>query len=299
MTDKPASVFATQVQPADPVAAGRALGDLALNAAQAVRAAQAQALSAGPLPYDPLAIGQAFARFNQALWSDPARLAGAQIDAWNDWTALWRTAAARAAGESADPVIEPTKGDRRFSAPAWKDEPVFDYLKQAYLLGARQLQELVAETELDEPTKAQVDFFSRQMLNALAPSNFAHTNPEVVRKTMETGGLNLLTGLSNLLEDVSAGQGLVKRRTPDTFELGVNVAATPGAVVFQNELMQLIQYAPSTETVYRRPLLFVPPLVNKFYLFDLTPKSSYLKWLVDQGHTVFVISWVNPTEDHA
>ncbi|MEO8925605.1 MAG: alpha/beta fold hydrolase, partial [Caulobacteraceae bacterium] len=130
---------------------------------------------------------------------------------------------------------------------------------------------------------------------ALAPSNYPLTNPQVLQKTVETGGLNLLTGLGNLLEDVAHGKGLVKRRTADTFELGVNIAATPGAVVFQNELMQLIQYSPATETVHRKPLLFVPPLVNKYYLFDLTPKSSYLKWLVDQGHTVFVISWVNPT----
>jgi polyhydroxyalkanoate synthase len=206
---------------------------------------------------------------------------------------------ARAMGQQSDPVAAPARGDRRFSDPAWSDEPVYDYLKQAYLLAARQLQDFVAAAPVDDATRAQVDFASRQMMNALAPTNFAHTNPQVARRTIESGGLNLMTGLSNLLEDVGKGQGLVSRRAPNDFELGVNVAATPGAVVFRNTLMELIQYAPTTETVYRRPLLFVPPLVNKYYLFDLTPKASYLKWLVDQGHTVFVISWANPDESHA
>jgi len=302
MTDKPEppkSVFQTTPQFPDPTAAAAQLQKLAENADRAVRAAANRAGSAETLPYDPFAVAKAFSAFSLGLWSDPTRLMEAQARGWRDWAALWGAMAARASGEAPTPVVEPARGDRRFSAPAWSDEPVFDYLKQAYLLGSQQLQELVAETNLDEKTRAQVDFFSRQFLNALSPSNYAHTNPEVVRKTLETGGLNLMTGFSNLLEDLAEGQGLVKRRAPSDFELGVNIAATPGAVVFENELMQLIQYAPSTDTVYRRPLLFVPPLVNKYYLFDLTPKSSYLKWLVDQGHTVFVISWVNPTEQHA
>ncbi len=302
MTDKPAppsSVFQTTPQFPDPVAAASQLMKLAENADAAVRAAAARAVTPQTLPYDPFAVAKAFSEFSLGLWSDPARLMEAQARGMRDWAALWGVMAARASGEAPDPMMQPAKGDRRFSAAAWSDEPVFDYLKQAYLLGSQQLQDLVAETNLDEKTRAQVDFFSKQFLNALSPSNYAHTNPEVVRKTLETGGLNLMTGFSNLLEDLAQGQGLVKRRAPSDFELGVNIAATPGAVVFENDLMQLIQYAPATDTVYRRPLLFVPPLVNKYYLFDLTPKSSYLKWLVDQGHTVFVISWVNPTEQHA
>jgi len=302
MTDKPASpqsVFQTTPQFPDPTAAAEQLMKLALNADAAVRSAAQRAVKADPLPYDPFAVAKAFGAFSMGLWSDPTRLAEAQARGWRDWAALWGVMAARASGDTVAPVVEPVKGDRRFSSAAWSDEPVFDYLKQAYLLGSQQLQDLVAETNLDEKTRAQVDFFSKQFLNALSPSNYAHTNPDVVRKTLETGGLNLMTGFSNLLEDLAQGQGLVKRRAPSDFELGVNIAATPGAVVFENELMQLIQYAPSTDKVYRRPLLFVPPLVNKFYLFDLTPKASYLKWLVDQGHTVFVISWVNPTEQHA
>jgi polyhydroxyalkanoate synthase len=283
----------------DPTVVAETLATLMQNAGAAVRATMVQAATPQPLPYDPTTLMRAIVDFNSAVMTRPAALLEAQARSWGDWTALWRTMGARAMGQQSDPVAAPARGDRRFSDPAWSDEPVYDYLKQAYLLVARQLQDFVAAAPVDDATRAQVDFASRQMMNALAPTNFAHTNPQVARRTIESGGLNLMTGLSNLLEDVGKGQGLVSRRAPNDFELGVNVAATPGAVVFRNTLMELIQYAPTTETVYRRPLLFVPPLVNKYYLFDLTPKASYLKWLVDQGHTVFVISWANPDESHA
>ncbi len=283
----------------DPTVVAEALTTLMQNAAAAVRTTMVQAATPQALPYDPTTLTRAMIDFNTAVMTRPAALFEAQAKNWNDWTALWRTMGERAMGQETAPVAAPAKGDRRFSDPAWSDEPVYDYLKQAYLLAARQLQDFVATAPVDDATRAQVDFASRQMMNALAPSNFAHTNPQVVRRTIESGGLNLMTGLSNLLEDVGKGQGLVSRRAPNDFELGVNVAATPGAVVFRNDLMELIQYAPTTDKVYRRPLLFVPPLVNKYYLFDLTPKASYLKWLVDQGHTVFVISWANPDESHA
>ena len=283
----------------DPTVVAETLTELMQNAAAAVRTTMVQAASPQPLPYDPTTLTRAMIDFNTAVMTQPAALFEAQAKNWNDWTALWRTMGERAMGQDAAPVATPAKGDRRFSDPAWSEEPVYDYLKQAYLLAARQLQDFVASAPVDEETRAQVDFASRQMMNALAPTNFPHTNPQVARRTIESGGLNLMTGLSNLLEDVGKGQGLVSRRAPNDFELGVNVAATPGAVVFKNDLMELIQYAPTTDKVYRRPLLFVPPLVNKYYLFDLTPKASYLKWLVDQGHTVFVISWANPDESHA
>ncbi|MGZ9099593.1 MAG: PHA/PHB synthase family protein [Brevundimonas sp.] len=283
----------------DPTVVAETLTTLMQNAAAAVRTTLTQAATPGTLPYDPTTLTRAMIDFNTAVMMQPAALFEAQTRNWSDWTALWRTMGERAMGQDAAPVAAPAKGDRRFSDPAWTDEPVYDYLKQAYLLAARQLQDFVAAAPVDDATRAQVDFASRQMMNALAPTNFPHTNPTVARRTIESGGLNLMTGLSNLLEDVGKGQGLVSRRAPNDFELGVNVAATPGAVVFRNDLMELIQYAPTTDKVYRRPLLFVPPLVNKYYLFDLTPKASYLKWLVDQGHTVFVISWANPDESHA
>jgi polyhydroxyalkanoate synthase len=283
----------------DPTVVAEALTTLMQNAAAAVRTTMVQAATPQLLPYDPTTLTRAMIDFNTAVLTRPAALFEAQAKNWNDWTALWRTMGERAMGQETAPVAAPAKGDRRFADPAWSDEPVYDYLKQAYLLAARQLQDFVAVAPVDDATRAQVDFASRQMMNALAPTNFPHTNPQVARRTIESGGLSLMTGLSNLLEDVGKGQGLVSRRAPNDFELGVNVAATPGAVVFRNDLMELIQYAPTTDKVYRRPLLFVPPLVNKYYLFDLTPKASYLKWLVDQGHTVFVISWANPDESHA
>ena len=280
----------------DPVVVGRLLTELAQNSHAALTATMKKAVSSEPLPYDPTLVARAFLDFQMGLMRDPRRLLELQARSLDDWTALWRTMAERAMGLTPQPVAEPAKGDRRFSAPAWREEPVYDFIKQAYLLAARQIQDTVASAEVDERTRTQVDFFSRQLINALSPTNYAATNPEVVRRTIETGGVNLMTGLSNLLEDLSSQEGLVKRRAPAAFEVGVNMAATPGAVVFQNELFQLIQYAPTTDQVFRRPLLFVPPLVNKYYLFDLTPRSSYLKWLVDQGHTVFVISWANPDE---
>ncbi|GAA0869413.1 class I poly(R)-hydroxyalkanoic acid synthase [Brevundimonas basaltis] len=298
MSQKPAFP-GTFVSPPDPSVVAETLTTLMHNAAAAVQTAMTQAATPQSLPYDPMTLTRAMIDFNTAVMMRPAALFEAQTKGWSDWTVLWRAMGQRVVGGEAAPVAAPAKGDRRFSDPAWTDEPVYDWLKQSYLLAARQLQDFVATAPVDDATRAQVDFASRQMINALAPTNFAHTNPQVARRTIESGGLSLMTGLSNLLEDVGKGQGLVTRRAPNDFELGVNIAATPGAVVFKNDLFELIQYAPTTDAVYRRPLLFVPPLVNKYYLFDLTPKASYLKWLVDQGHTVFVISWANPDESHA
>jgi polyhydroxyalkanoate synthase subunit PhaC len=285
--------------PPDPEVVAETLTGLMWKAATAMRTTLAQAAAPGALPYDPTTLTRAMVDFNLSVMANPAALIDAQIMGWNDWAALWGAMGQRAMGGSPEPVAAPDRGDRRFADAAWTEEPVYDWLKQAYLLSARQMQDFVAAAPVDAATRARVDFAGRQLMNALSPSNYAHTNPQVVRRTIESGGLSLLTGLSNLLEDVGKGQGLVTRRAPNDFELGRNVAATPGAVVFRNDLFELIQYAPTTETVHRRPLLFVPPLVNKYYLFDLTPKASYLKWLVDQGHTTFVISWANPDESHA
>jgi polyhydroxyalkanoate synthase len=208
---------------------------------------------------------------------------------------LWGAAAARAAGADPAPVAEPKRGDRRFGDPAWSEEPAFDYLKQAYLLAAERAIEMVRQADgLDQATRTKVEFFTRQYLDALSPANFAPTNPEAIRRAIDTGSVSLVSGLANLLADAAEDGGLVRRRSSEDFELGVSLAATPGSVVYQNELMQLIQYAPATGEVYRRPLLYVPPLVNKYYLLDLQPRSSLIRWLVGQGHTVFVISWVNP-----
>ncbi len=215
------------------------------------------------------------ADFTVQLWSNPMAVLQASQAAASEWMELWGAAARRAAGQAVEPVIAPERGDRRFGDPAWSEDPVFDYLKQAYLLASRQATDLVDEAEgIDEATRTRAQFFTQAYLNALSPANFAFTNPEAIRRAIDTGSISLLSGLANLLADAATDAKLPVRRASAEFELGKDIAATPGSVVFQNELMQLIQYAPATETVHKRPLLYVPPLVNKYYLLDLQPKSS-------------------------
>jgi polyhydroxyalkanoate synthase len=257
-----------------------------------------RAMQAGPaasLAFDPTAPARAMFDFTTQLWSNPMAVLQAGQAAAAEWAELWNAAARRASGAEVEPLIAPERGDRRFGDPAWSEDPVFDYLKQAYLLASRQAADLVSKTEgIDEETRTRAEFFTTAYLNALSPANFAFTNPEVIRRAIDTGAISLLSGLANLLADAATDAKLPQRRAAAEFELGKDIAATPGSVVFQNELMQLIQYAPATETVHRRPLLYVPPLVNKYYLLDLQPRSSLIRWLVEQGHTLFVISWVNP-----
>ena len=248
---------------------------------------------------DPADMARSFQELTQKMIADPAKVVETQLKLWQDYTNLWQSNLKRMMGEDSAPVIEPAQGDRRFKDEQWSENPVFDYIKQSYLLASKYLQESVRDTEgLGPHTAEKADFYTRQYIDALAPTNFAMSNPEVLRRTVETGGENLLTGLSNLLDDLERGKGKlrVKMTDLDRFKLGENVAVTPGKVVFQNDLMQLLQYSPSTETVFKRPLLIIPPWINKFYILDLRPKNSFIKWAVAQGHTVFVISWVNPDE---
>jgi len=266
-------------------------GALNLSATAAQRALDPHV----PQAYDPASPVRAFGAFTAHLMSHPEELLRAQQKAAADWMKLWGTAAARATSAEVEPVAVPERGDRRFSDPAWTEEPVFDYLKQAYLLTAKRAVELVDDAQgLDDDTRTKVQFFTQQYLNAISPANFAFTNPEALRRAIDTGSISLLSGLANLLADAADTPGIVNRRAEKEFELGVDIAATPGSVVFQNDLMQLIQYTPTTEKVWQKPILYVPPLVNKYYLLDLQPKSSLIRWLVEQGHTVFVVSWVNP-----
>ncbi|HVJ35750.1 MAG TPA: class I poly(R)-hydroxyalkanoic acid synthase [Terriglobia bacterium] len=248
---------------------------------------------------DPLNIGRAFLEMTTRLMSDPQKLFEAQVSLWQDYMNLWQTTARRMMGEPAEPVIQPAPSDRRFKDEAWQDNQVFDFIKQSYLLTARWLQSTVREVDgLDPKTAQKVDFYTRQFVDAMAPSNFALTNPEVLRTTAESGGENLIKGLQHLLEDLERGKGKLQVRMTDleAFEVGRNLAVTPGKVMFQNNLMQLLQYEPVTEQVAKRPLLIIPPWINKYYILDLKPANSLIKWLTEQGHTVFVISWVNPDE---
>jgi polyhydroxyalkanoate synthase len=245
------------------------------------------------LPVDPLATAGALAQFTSRLLADPVRLAQAQTSLMQAYADVW-FGSSKPTGDEAGAVSAP-RGDRRFKDEAWRSNKALAALKDSYTVTGDWLRSLVADqADLPPDVKSQVEFCVQQYLDAIAPTNFAATNPEVMRKTLETSGQNLVQGLSHLLDDLATGAGQVKHRAPEVFELGVNIAATPGAVVFRNELMELIQYEPTTPKVRKTPLLLVPPWVNKYYLFDLQPKSSFVKWAVDQGYTVFVISWVNP-----
>ncbi|MDX1606057.1 MAG: class I poly(R)-hydroxyalkanoic acid synthase, partial [Candidatus Competibacterales bacterium] len=239
----------------------------------------------------------------ERMLSDPSRLLEAQSEYYQNMMNLWQWTAQRMQGEETPPVIQPEPGDKRFKDETWSENPYFEFLKQAYLLSARSILHSVRDAKegLDAKTAEKVDFYTRQYLDALSPTNFPQTNPRVLRTTMESGGENLLKGLEHLLEDLNRGRGELRIRMTDleAFRLGENIAVTPGKVIFQTPLMQLIQYTPTTEQVYQRPLLIVPPWINKYYILDLKPKNSFIKWAVDQGFTVFVISWVNPDESLA
>jgi polyhydroxyalkanoate synthase len=253
----------------------------------------------GPKPTDPLHLTQTFMDFTAKMLADPNKLLQAQMELWEQYMKLWQVTAQRMIGQKVEPLVEPAKGDKRFNDPAWKDEVVFDYLKQSYLLTARWLQQTVKEVEgVDDKTAQKVDFYTRQFIDAMSPSNFALTNPQVVKATVESKGENLVKGLQNLLTDLERGKGSLAIRQTDmkAFKVGDNVATSPGKVVYQNELIQLLQYAPTTEQVYQMPLLIVPPWINKFYILDLKPENSFIKWATGQGYTVFVVSWVNPDE---
>ncbi|MGJ5078593.1 PHA/PHB synthase family protein [Bradyrhizobium sp. HKCCYLS3013] len=229
--------------------------------------------------------------------SDKDRASDVQTKIAKGYLDLWGSAARRLAGEDAPPAISPSPRDKRFADPEWKSSQFFDFVMQAYLLTTQWAQDLVHNAEgLDPHTRKKAEFYVNQITNALAPSNFVLTNPEVLRQTVASSGDNLVRGMQMLAEDIEAGKGSLKIRQSDpaNLEVGVNMATTPGKVIFQNDMMQLIQYAPSTENVLRTPLLIVPPWINKFYILDLRPEKSFIKWCVDQGLTVFVISWVNP-----
>ena len=229
--------------------------------------------------------------------SDPDRANDIQTKIGKAYLDLWGNSVRRLAGEEAAPVISPLPRDKRFADPEWKSNQFFDFILQLYLLTARWADDLVRDAEgLDPHTRKKAAFYVQQVTNAISPSNFVLTNPEVLRETLTSNGDNLVRGMKMLAEDIEAGHGTLRIRQsdPSNLQVGVNMATTPGKVIYQNELMQLIQYSPATESVLRTPLLIVPPWINKFYILDLKPEKSFVKWCVDQDVTVFVISWVNP-----
>jgi polyhydroxyalkanoate synthase len=245
---------------------------------------------------------KSLSRVAEAWMTDPQRSLEAQTRLGTQFLSLWASTLKRAQGEPAEPVAEPEPKDNRFKDPEWSENPIFDFLKQAYLISSRWAEDLVEHADgLDERTRHKAQFYLKQLSSALSPSNFLLTNPELIRETMRENGANLVRGITMLAEDLEAGGGELKIRQsdPSNFRIGANIANTPGKVIFRNDLIELIQYTPTTEKVLKRPLLIVPPWINKYYILDLNPEKSFIRWAVAQGLTVFCISWVNPAEQHA
>jgi len=302
MPDSPAPAALGGLSPEESEKLQEAFKDIATRSQKLLQDFSQRYQADGQQPADPLHLTQTFMDFTAKMLADPNRLVQAQVELWQQYMKLWQVTAQRMMGQPVEPVAEPARGDKRFNDPAWKDEVVFDYLKQSYLLTARWLQGTIKQVEgVDEKTAKKVDFYTRQFIDAVSPSNFALTNPQVVKATVESKGENLLKGLQNLLADLERGKGqlAIRQTDMDAFKVGGNIATTPGKVVYQNEIMQLIQYAPATDEVHEVPLLIVPPWINKFYILDLKPENSFIKWATEQGYTVFVISWVNPNEQLA
>ncbi len=301
MTTHTSSTASSPAQPSasyDPAMLAESLATAAEKSARAIGEFAARQPDSGTGVFsDELGVGKAFFELASQMLANPMGVAEAQMNLWMNHSALWQSSWLKLLGMDAGPAAVPLAGDKRFRHEDWQQHFLFDYIKQSYLITARWLHHSVAKVDgLPENTRKKVDFFTRQYIDALSPSNFALTNPEVYRETVATGGQNLVKGLNNLLDDIERGNGQVRISMTDqkAFELGVNIATTPGKVVFRNELMELIQYEPATRKQWRRPLLVMPPWINKYYILDLREKNSFLRWATHEGMTVFVISWVNP-----
>ena len=282
------------------------MGAMALNLVQAAALGQKAARllvgaedsgSLGSSMDDMRRIGKTMLEVASSYVKNPKKLVEAQAQLWNGYIDLLQSTTRRLMGQEATPVAKPARADKRFKDPDWQNNVVFDLMKQSYLLASQWLDQQVRGTEgVDEHTRKKAEFYVKQFANAFSPSNFPLTNPEVLRTTLQSNGENLVLGMQHLLEDVERGHGKLQIQQTDmnAFELGRNIALTPGKVVFQNDLIQLLQYEPTTEKVHKRPLLIFPPWINKYYILDLTPEKSFVRWAVEQGFTVFVVSWVNP-----
>jgi len=282
----------------DAQAVAKSYGEVAQRAAAMITKHIERQMKQGvAAPSDELGIAKAFMDLMSNMLANPFQMAQAQMNLVWQYFSLWQHSLMRVSGMEPTPVAQPAKGDNRFKDAQWEEHFLFDFIKQSYLITARHIHDTVGKVEgLPEISSKKVNFFTRQFIDALSPSNFAITNPEVLRETVKSHGQNLLKGFDNLLRDIEEGDGQlrVKMTDPTAFELGKNVATTPGKVVFQNDLIQLLQFSPTTAKQFKRPLLIIPPWINKYYILDLREKNSLIKWATDQGHTVFVVSWVNP-----
>ena len=279
-----------------PFEAGRQWFELASKAQKVFLDQMKQ--NAAPVPLIQPEVAEAFSQLVSNLMKDPAKLATAHAGLWQSHAALWQDLLSKNA-RSDETQPAPSK-DRRFKDEEWDKNVAFNLLKHNYLIGAEWLRKLVGDqADLPRQTRKKVEFFTERFIDAVSPTNFAATNPAVLRKTFESGGTNLTKGFSNLLDDIAADAGHIRRADSDAFELGKNLATTKGGVILRTDMMELLQYDPTTAQVQKTPLLLIPPWVNKYYLFDLQPKSSFIQWARDQGFTVFAISWVNPDGSHA
>ncbi len=289
----------------DPAAWGRIMFRIAESSERLMEEFMARNRNLADVPPygDPAHIGGVFLSLMHRVLQDPELLASAQVSLWQGYAKIWQSMMNRMQGRQAVSAIVPTPGDKRFQDEAWQSMWLFDFIKQSYLLTSGWVNGLVRkETEgLDPKLAHKIDFYTHQMIDAASPSNFWMTNPEVLRATFESGGENLVKGLENLLGDFEKGHGQLRitMSDPEAFKVGSNIAATKGKVIFQNDLMQLIQYSPLTPNVHSTPLLIVPPWINKYYILDLREKNSFIRYLIEQGHTVFCISWANPDGRHA
>lgn len=250
-----------------------------------------------PSTIDPFNISGAFTEIAAKLWSDPEKLLKHQLDYTTNYLELLNNVTARFMGENLPPLYKTGLKDNRFHDTAWDDSSLFNFIKQSYLMTSKWLHNVISDVEgVDPKTTRKVNFYTKQLIDALAPTNFAMTNPEVLKATIESNGENLVKGLNNLLADLEKSKQAIVIKTSDTnaFSIGETLATAKGSVIFQNDLMQLIQYAPLKKKTYKRPLLVIPPWINKYYILDMKPKNSFVLWLVKQGYTVFMISWVNP-----
>jgi len=288
----------------------RMLETLSTNLARAAMTAQGAIAEAAlrnadrpaALSTDPFHIAPALTEVMGKLASQPDRLVRAQADLLSRYMDLWQSTARRMTGETPAPVASPAKGDKRFLDPDWSENPVFDVMKQSYLVTADWLNSLVGHVEgVDPMARRRVEFFMKLLTDAFSPTNFLASNPTALREIMATGGESLVRGMENFAADLARGGGQLSISQTDyeQFKIGENVATAPGKVVFQNELLQLLQFTPSTDQVHEIPLLIFPPWINKFYILDLRPDNSMIRWLTDQGITVFVVSWVNPDQSLA
>ncbi|MFZ5721896.1 MAG: class I poly(R)-hydroxyalkanoic acid synthase [Pseudomonadota bacterium] len=286
------------------------LEQLSANLARAALTAQGaiaemalrQADRPAALSPDPFHVGPALTQVMSRLAAQPDRMMRAQADLFSRYLDLWQTTARRAGGQAVEPVVSPPKGDKRFTDPDWTENPVFDAIKQSYLLTANWLNGLVAEVDgVDPLEKRRVEFFMKMLTDAFSPSNFLASNPAALKEVLATGGESLVRGMQNFQEDLQRGGGqlAIAQTDYEMFRIGENVATAPGKVIFRNEIIELLQFSPSTDEVFEIPLVIFPPWINKFYILDLRPENSMIRWLASQGITVFVASWVNPTPELA